>query len=112
MTPREIQSVMRKLCYFDVSAAEGYRHLMKGDRLDRNLVRQLIDEYITTQDILIYASSKNCSHAQKHAAFELIQDYRLNDANARVQVVAADFSGRILIEPIGAGIGERRKIKQ
>ena len=42
---------------------------------------------------------------------ELIQDYRLNDAHARVQVVAADFSGRIVIEPIGVGVGERRKMQ-
>jgi hypothetical protein len=112
MTPREIQSLMRKLCYFGVSAAEGYRHLMRGDGLDRDLVSQLIDEYITTQDVIVYASSKDCSHVQKPAAFELIQDYRLNDAHARVQVVAADFSGRIVIEPIGVGVGERRKMQQ
>ena len=112
MTPREIQSQMRRLCYFGVSAADGYRHLMRGDSLDRDLVSQLIGEYITTQNVIVYASSKDCSYVQKPAAFELIQDYRLNDAHARVQVVAADFLGRIVIEPIGVGVGERRKMQQ
>lgn len=111
MTPREIHSLMRRLCYFGVSAAEGSRHLMRNDGLDRDLVGQLIDEYITTQDVIVYASAKDCSYVQKPAAFGLIQEYRLNDAHARVEVVAADFSSRIVIEPIGVGVGERRTMR-
>ncbi|QOY93086.1 hypothetical protein IM543_16085 [Massilia sp. UMI-21] len=111
MTPREIHSLMRKLCYFGVSDADGYRHLMRSDELDRDLVIQLIDEYITTQDVIVYANAKDCSYVGKPAAFELIQKYRLNDARAPVEVVAADFSSRIVIEPIGVGVGEHRRMR-
>lgn len=110
MTPREIQSLMRRLCYFGGPAAEGHRHLMVGGELDRDLVGQLIDQYITTQDVIVYASAKVCAHVQKPAAFELIQYYRLDDARTRVHVVATDFSGRIAIEPIGVGVGNTAKM--
>lgn len=109
MTPREIHSLMRRLCYVGVSAVDGYRHLMRSDELDRNLVNQLIDDYITTEEVIVYASAKDCANVRRPAAFGLIQEYRLNDTCAKVQVVAADFSSRIVVEPIGVGVGEHRR---
>jgi hypothetical protein len=109
MTPREIQSLMRRLCYFAVSAADGYRHLIKSDVLDRDLVNKLVDDYVATNDVIVYAGAKDCACVPKAAAFGLIQEYRSNDARARVQVVATDFSGRIVIDPLGVGVGEHRK---
>ncbi|MES2070028.1 MAG: hypothetical protein V4488_06745 [Pseudomonadota bacterium] len=110
MTPREIQTLMRKIFYFRVSMADGYRHLMKNDVLDVVLVNKLIGDYIATQDVIVYASAQNCAYVPSGAAYELICVYRDNDAHADVQVVASDFSGRILIEPIGVGVGENRKV--
>lgn len=111
MTPREIHSLMRRLWYFGISAAEGYRHLMRGDDLDCDLVGQLIDDYIATEDVIVYASATACSCVEKRAAFGLIREYRLDDPRARVQVVAANFASRIVIEPIGVGVGEHRRIR-
>lgn len=100
---------MRRLCYFGVSAANGYRHLVKDEALDRDLVTRLLDDYIATDEVIVYASAKDCSFVPKAGAFELVQKYRRNDPRAAVQVVAADFSGRIVIEAAGVGVGEHRR---
>ena len=105
MTPREIHSLMRRLCYFGVSAVDGYRHLMRSGELDRNLVNQLIDDYITTEEVIVYASAKDCASVRRPAAFGLIQEYRLNDTCAKGQVVAADFSSRIVWNQSELGLG-------
>ncbi|AYM76402.1 hypothetical protein D9M09_11850 [Janthinobacterium agaricidamnosum] len=110
MTPREIQTLMRKFCYFRVSAADGYHHLIKENVLDVNLVDSLIREYVGTKDVIVYASSHQCALVSCTEAYELICEYRRNDASATVQVVASDFSGRVMVEPIGTGVGEHRKV--
>ena len=84
---------------------------MRGDDLDCDLVGQLIDDYIATEDVIVYAIAKDSSCLGKRAAFGLIQVYRLNDPRAQVQVVAANFISRIVIEPIGVGAGEHRRIR-
>lgn len=109
MTPRQIQSLMRRLCYFGVSAADGYRHLARAGSLDRELVRQLIDDYIVTDDVIVYADAFRCAHVRKSAAFELIQQYRSIDARSQVRVLADDFSAHIVVEPIDVGVGEHRR---
>ena len=110
MTSREIQTLMRKLFYFRVSAADGYRHLIKENVLNVGLVDSLIREYVDTKDVIVYASVHQCALVSRSEAYELICEYRRNDASATVQVVASDFSGRVMVEPIGTGVGEHRKV--
>lgn len=110
MTPREIQSLMRRIFYFRISTANSYRHLMKNDVLDADLVTGLINDYIHTKDIMVYANAHRCAHVAMEDAYKLICDYRDSNPLIAVQVVASDFSSRVLIESIGVGIGETRRI--
>ena len=109
MTPRQIHSLMRRLCYFGVAAADGYRHLARAGGLDRELVQQLIDDYVVTDDVIVYADAFHCAHVPKSAAFGLILEYRSIDARSRIRVVADDFSAHIVVEPIDVGVGEQRR---
>ncbi len=108
MTPREIHSLMRKLCPFGFSEAENYRHLVKNDALDRDLVDGLLNDYVLTHDVFVYASAKKGTYVPKAAAFQAIQEYILSDDRTTVQVVASDFSARVVIRPIGVGVGEHK----
>lgn len=101
---------MRKLFYFRISTVDGYRHLTQDNVLDVNLVDSLIQEYVGTDEVIVYSSARQCSFVSRPEAFEIICEYQRNDASAAVQVVASDFSGRILVEPIGTGVGEYRNV--
>jgi hypothetical protein len=85
--------------------------LIKNSVLDANLVAGLISDFIHTEDVIVYANAQKCEHVATAAAYKLICDYRGQQCSIAVQVVASDFSSRVLIEPIGVGIGEiRRKV--
>lgn len=109
MTAREIHSLMRRLFYAGVSAKDGYRHLIKDEQLDPELVGKLLSDYIATRDVIVYADRHAGAQVPFDAAFASIIEYRLRNAHARVQVVASDFSSRVVIEPIGVGTGEYRQ---
>ncbi|NNG25540.1 hypothetical protein [Telluria aromaticivorans] len=112
MTPREIHSLMRRLCPFGVSKADGYRHLVRNDALDRDLVDSLLSDYIATDGVFVYANAKKSSYVPKAAAFQLIQEHRNGDDRMAVQVVASDFSARVAIHPIGVGVGEHKILRR
>lgn len=108
MPPREIHSLMRKLCPFGVSEAGGYRHLVKNDVLDRDLVDGLLNDYVLTPEVFVYASAKKGTYVARTAAFPAIQEYMLSGDRRTVQVIASDFSARVAIRPIGVGVGEHK----
>jgi hypothetical protein len=110
MTPREIQTVMRKLFYFRVSTVDGYRLLTQDNVLDASLVDSLIQEYAGTNDVIVYSSVRQCCFVARPEAYKIICEYQRSAPSIAVQVVASDFSGRILVEPIGTGVGEHRKM--
>ena len=112
MTPREIHSLMRRLCPFSVSEADGYRHLVRNDALDQDLVNSLLGDYITTDEVFVYASARKSAYVSKAAAFKLIQEYRNGDDRTTVQVVASDFSTRVAIHSIGVGVGEHKILRR
>jgi len=110
MTPREIQTVMRKLFYFRVSTADGYRQLTQDNALDASLADSLIQEYAGTNDVIVYSSARQSCFVARVEAYRVICEYRRNAPSTAVQVVASDFSGRILVEPVGTGVGEHRNL--
>jgi hypothetical protein len=97
MTPREIQTLMQKLFYFRVSTVDGYRLLTQDYVLDVSLVDS-------------YSSARQCCFVARPEAYKIICEYQRNAPSTAVQVVASDFSGRILVEPMGTGVGEHRKV--
>lgn len=101
---------MRKLFYFRISTVDGYRLLTQDKVLDVSLVDSLIQEYAGTNEVIVYSSARQCSLVARPEAFKIICEYQRNAPSTAVQVVASDFSGRILVEPIGTGVGEHRKV--
>ena len=101
---------MRKLFYFRISTVDGYRQLIQNNVLDVNLVDSLIQEYAGTDELIVYSSARQCCFISRPEAYDIICEYQRNDASVAVQVVASDFSGRILVEPTGTGVGEHRKV--
>lgn len=82
---------------------------MINNVLDVDLVNSLIQEYAGTPDVIVYASAQRCAFVPCTEAFRVVCDFRSDDASSAVQIVASDFSGRVLIDPIGTGVGEHRK---
>lgn len=110
MNRREIQSLMRRIFYFRISTKDAYRHLMKDEMLDAGLVKGLINDYIHTEDVIVYVNAQKCAHVVMKDAYNLICEFREHNPQSAVQVVASDFSSRVLIEPIGVAVGEIRRM--
>jgi len=83
---------------------------MKDEMLDAGLVTGLINDYIHTEDVIVYANAQECAHVLMKDAYNLICEFRENNPQSAVQVVASDFSSRVLVEPIGVGVGEIRRM--
>jgi hypothetical protein len=83
---------------------------MTDEVLDAGLVMGLINDYIHTEDVIVYASAQKCAHVVMKDAYKLICEFRENSPQSAVQVVASDFSSRVLVEPIGVGVGEIRRM--
>jgi hypothetical protein len=102
MNPRQIKTVMNRLFYGDIPVSDGYRHLMVNGELDRGLVENLISSYITGDEVIVYRDARCCVCCPVANAYDVIRAYL---SHGRVKLAAPDFSGRIIIEPIGVGAG-------
>jgi hypothetical protein len=83
---------------------------MNDEVLDAGLATGLINDYIHTEDVIVYANAQKCAHVVMNDAYKLICEFMENSPQSAVQVVASDFSNRVLVEPIGVGVGEIRKM--
>jgi hypothetical protein len=99
---------MRRLFYGDISMSNAYRHLMVNGELDRAKLNDLIASYILGGEVIVYADAKHCACCPVENAYDLVREYL---PHGRVKLAAPDFSGLIIIESIGVGVGTFRFTK-
>jgi len=107
MTPRQIHTLMKRLFYGDISLSDGYRHLFVDGELDRGLVEHLISSYIAGRDVIVYRDARHCACCPVEDAYDVICGYL---PHGRVKLAATDFSGRVIIESSGVGVGTCKDI--
>jgi hypothetical protein len=107
MTPRQIQTLMNRLFYGDIPMSDGYRHLMVNGELERGLVENLVTSYIIGDKVIVYRDAQHCTCCPVEDAYDVIREYL---PHGRVKLAATDFSGRIIVEPIGVGAGTRNDV--
>jgi hypothetical protein len=103
MNNREITSLMHRLFYGDFGPAD-YVHLMVDDKLDRVRVNSLLERFIPGDEFLIFANSNHCALSSRADAFEHIDRFM---QLGRVKIADPRFEGRVIIEPLGIGAGQR-----
>ena len=101
---------MTKLFYGgDVPNADGYVHLIRNGKLDSELVENLIQRYVSTDDVIVYLSAYKSVLCPIHEAFKYIESY-LNEG--RVKLASTDFSARLIFETTGVGAGSNQAVKR
>lgn len=104
MDKREIQTLMHRLFYDDIDQSDGWCHLMKNDQLNRELFESLLDRYFLGKFILVYQNSQQAICCQKAEGFEYVVEFL---RSGPVRVADPRFQSRVLINPIGVGVGSR-----
>ena len=107
MESREIQTLMHRLFYGDINQSDGWRNLFKNGSLDQDLFEHFLASYITEDSVLIYLDSQHSIHCQKQDAFSHVSEFLKSGA---VRMSDPRFKAKILINPIGVGVGERLPI--
>lgn len=108
MTPREIQSAMKRLFYGDLLDADPWQHIFNSDgELDVLKCHTVLFAYIDTPDVLLYggtsASAVHCllSDAPRHIE-QILREGR------SVRAATPDFKGRAIFNTIGVATGRRQ----
>lgn len=104
MDKRVIQTLMHRLFYGDIDQSDGWRHLVKDGHFNRELFESFLDSYIPGESVLIYQSSHRAVHCQKPEAFEHVVTFL---PTGPVHIADPRFRARLLINPIGVGVGRR-----
>lgn len=102
MERRKIITIMHKLHYGDVNTVDGYVHLMVNGSLDFEKFERFIRQYITEENMLLYADSQNVMQGNIQEAYTFTQTHMRSN---RVRVASIDFLAKLIIEPIGVGVG-------
>lgn len=93
---------MRRFFYGDIPMSDGYRNVERDGSLAQDLVDKLISDYILGDQVLVYLTSEECASCLKSTAFAYIKKLY---PRGRLRLASLDFQGRVLIEPIGVGLG-------
>lgn len=102
MNKRQIVTLMHKLHYGDLDASDGYEHLMVNGKLDLSKFERFVCGYINEPNMVFYANSQLAGFGDIQDAFEFT---RTNMADNRIRIASNDFQAKIIIEPVGVGIG-------
>lgn len=102
MNKRQIVTLMHKLHYENIDTTDGYEHLVVDGRLEWPKFESFVRRYVQGIDMVFYATSQVAGIGDIHKAFEFTQTYMTNN---RIRIASEDFLARIIIEPIGVGIG-------
>lgn len=102
MNTRQIVTLMHKLHYGDVDTSDGYEHLMVDGKLELSKFERFVNRYINEPSMLFYANSQLAGVGDIQDAFEFAI---ANMAENRIRIASNDFQAKIIIEPIGVGIG-------
>jgi hypothetical protein len=108
MTPREIQSAMKRLFYGDLPDADPWQHIFNDDgRMDKQKCIAVLNAYIDTPDVLLYGGT---SETAFHCTIEEapIQIENMLQERTGVRAATPDFKGRALFTAIGVATGRRR----
>lgn len=110
MDKREIQTLMYKLFYGDIDQTDGWRHLMKDGSLDKSLFNTLLNDYIyDSPTVLVYLNAQHCTECLKEEAFDHLAEFL---KSGTVRIADPRFHARLMINPIGVGIGHASSGKQ
>ncbi len=102
MNKRQIVTLMHRLHYRDVDTSDGYEHLMVDGKLELSKFERFVYRYINEPNMVFYANSQLAGVGDIQDAFEFT---RTNMAENRIRIASNDFQAKIIIEPIGVGIG-------
>ncbi|MNG17244.1 hypothetical protein D3C85_972130 [compost metagenome] len=102
MDARQITTLMHKLFYGDISQEDGWVHLVVDGRLNCDKVNQLINRYITGDEVLLFVDPQHCAFSSKENAFSHVEQLI---EHGTVRIADPRFNARILISPIGVGVG-------
>ena len=102
MIERQIITLMHKLFYGDIDTSDGYVHLIKDNVLDRGMFERFVSGYIYDDILLIYVDSQNVFSCTLVEAFDIVKS---NYSNGRIRIANKSFNAKIMIEPIGVGVG-------
>jgi hypothetical protein len=112
VTPREIQSAMKRLFYGDLPDADPWRHIFDDQgNLDDQKCYAVLATYIPTPDVLLYGGNRSCAiHCALKEAPRHID--RMLQEGKGVRAATPDFTGRALFNPIGVATGRQRNGSQ
>ncbi|MEL4342617.1 hypothetical protein AAEH92_18000 [Shewanella xiamenensis] len=102
MNTRQIVTLMHKLHYGDVDTSDGYEHLMVDGKFEFSKFERFVCRYIKDPNMVFYANSQLAGFGDIQNAFEFT---RTNMADNRIRIASIDFRAKIIIEPLGVGIG-------
>ena len=93
---------MHKLFAYDIDKSDGYKHLFTKDELDKSKLNELLQEYISSDTVLVYVNSQNVFECDKNELYKNIKPFIKND---RIRIASPDFNEKILTETTGVAIG-------
>ena len=102
MDARQITTLMHRLFYGDIPHVDGWVHLVVDGKLNRDKVNQLINRYIAGDEVILFVDTQNCAFSSKENAFQHVE--KLIE-HGTVRIADPIFHARILINPIGVGVG-------
>ena len=104
MDKREIQTLMRRLFYGDIDQSDGWQHLIRDGELSQELFEVLLNHYVSSESVLVYQNSQQAVHCLKAEAFVHVAEFL---KSGPVRIADPRFQSKILINPIGVGVGSR-----
>ncbi|MFC4930219.1 hypothetical protein [Massilia sp. GCM10023247] len=102
MTPREITSAMHRLFQHETGGNEPWRHLMKDGALDRGLCDRLLEDYISDNEVVVFADPRHALQCKRIDASRYIDEFM---KLGYVKIANLTFSSKVVIAPIGVGQG-------
>ena len=106
MTPREITSAMHRLFWHETGGNEPWRHLMKDGELDRGLCARLLEDYISEDEVVVFADPRHALQCKRIDAPGYIDEFM---KLGYVRVANLTFSSKVVIADIGVGQGFSKK---
>src|SRR5690606_34383812 len=82
--------------------SDRYEHLMVDGKLELSKFERFVSRYINEPNIVFYANSQLAGIGDIQDAFEFT---KANMTENRIRLASNDFQAKIIIEPIGVGIG-------
>ena len=104
MNNREIQTLMNRLFYGDIDQSDGWCHLMKDESLDKALFEEFVAKYVEADTVLVYLNSQNSVQCEIAEAYQVTKEYL---KLGRVKMADPKFKARLIIDPIGVGVGQK-----